>query len=439
MRKRSLAILAVSLAPLLTGSAALGGSVSASPPAAHGSVPASRLAASGSDSAGWTAAWTTSPQRPSTSFAPNWSEQGFSDHTIRQVVRVSTGGVATRVRLSNVYGSTPLKIAGATIARTAGGPGVEWSSVRHLTVGHARGFTIPVGGEVATDLVPLRLAALDSVTITLYLAAATGPATYHAAALATTYRATGDHRTDPGGVAFTETSQSWYYLSGVDVVGPASRSTGVVAFGDSITDGSGGSTDANNRYPDELAERLVAIGQSRAVVNQGIAGNRVTVDSAWMGDRATSRFRRDVLEQPGIGTVIILAGINDLGISEMAAAPPFPIFAPFTEVSAEQIIAGYNELIRQARAKGLRVIGATMLPVEGSAYYTAKSEAKRDAVNTWIRTSGQYDAVVDLDHVMASPTDGDQLRPAYDSGDRLHPNDTGYEAMADAIDLNALG
>ena len=415
VRKRSLATLIVSLAALLIGPSA----------------------ASGSGSGVWTAVWGTSPQRAGASFAPNWSEAGFSNQTVRQVVRVSAGGVATRIRLSNQYGSTQLKVAGATIARTTSGAAVQPSSLRQLTVRHARSFTIPVGREVATDLVPLRLTALESVTITLYLATPTGPATYHPLALATSYRATGDHRSDVGGAPFTESSSSWYYVSGLDVVGQAKRSTGVVAFGDSITDGAGGTAD--NRYPDQLAERLASAGRPRAVVNQGISGNRVTVDSAWFGDKAVSRFQRDVLDQPGVGTVIILAGINDLGISEVAANPPFPIFAPFTKVSAKQIIAGQRKLIVRARADGLRVIGATLLPIKGSNYYTAASEAKRDAVNHWIRTSGEYDAVVDLDRVMASPTDADQLRPTYDSGDHLHPSDAGYDAMANAIDLNDLG
>lgn len=387
---------------------------------------------------GWTATWTASPQRPSTGFAPNWSEQGFANHTVRQVVRVSTGGAAARIRLSNTYGATPLAITGATIARTAPGAAVRPESLRHLTVNGARSFTIPAGADLASDPVPLRLAALDSVTVTFFVAAPTGPATYHAQALATTYRAAGDHAADIRGAAFAETSQSWYYLIGVDVIGAAPRD-GVVAFGDSLTDGAGSGAGNNNRYPDELAERLAAAGRPRAVLNQGISGNRVTVDSTWLGDKATSRFRRDVLRQPGVRAVIILEGINDIGISEVAAAPPFPILAPYTEVSADDVIAGYRELIRLAHANGLRVIGATLPPVKGSEYYTAHSEAKRDAINAWIRTSGEYDAVVDLASVMASPSDVDQLNPAYDSGDHLHANDAGYRAMAHAVNPADLG
>ncbi|AWS47053.1 SGNH/GDSL hydrolase family protein [Streptosporangium sp. 'caverna'] len=412
-RRSLLSISALTLATLLAGSEV----ASAATPA-----PAAVTAR------GWSATWSTSPQRPGPNYTPNWSEQGFANQTIRQVVRISAGGIAVRVRLSNAYGSAPLKVTGATVARTANGAAIRPGSLRHLTVNRARSFTIPAGGELASDAVPLPLGALDSVTVTLYLAAPTGPATYHAQAMATSYRATGDHRADGSAAAFGETSLSWYYLSGVDVIG-APRREGVVAFGDSLTDGYGATFEADNRYPDELAERLAAAGRPRAVLNQGISGNRVTVDSAWLGDRATSRFRRDVLSQPGVGTVVILEGINDLGMTEA----PSPMNAPLTEVSAGELIAAHRDLIRQAHAGGLRVIGATLPPMKGSRYYTARSETKRDEVNTWIRTSGEYDAVADLDRALASPTDGDQLNPAFDSGDHLHPNDAGYRAMAHAI------
>ncbi|MGJ6967194.1 SGNH/GDSL hydrolase family protein [Streptosporangium sp. G11] len=417
-------VLILALTTLLAGS---GVTLAATPAAATG-------AATVSATAGWTATWAASPQRPGVNYTPNWSEQGFANQTIRQVVRISVGGGAARVRLSNVYGDAPLRVTGATVARTLKGAAIRPGSLRHLTVKRARSFTIPAGAELASDPVPLRLGALESVTVTFYLAAPTGPATYHAQAMATSYRSGGDHRADGGGAAFTQTSQSWYYLSGVDVIA-APRRDGVVAFGDSLTDGYGAGFGADNRYPDELAERLVAEGRPRAVINQGIGGNRVTVDSAWLGDKATSRFRRDVLGQPGVGTVVILEGINDIGMSEA----PSPLGAPPTEVSAAELIAAHRDLIRQARAGGLRVIGATLPPMKGSRYHTARGEAKRDEVNTWIRTSGEYDAVADLDRALASPADEDRLDPAFDSGDHLHPNDAGYRAMARAVTPADLG
>jgi lysophospholipase L1-like esterase len=180
-----------------------------------------------------------------------------------------------------------------------------------------------------------------------------------------------------------------------------------------------------------LAERFAAAGSPRAVLNEGIGGNRVTVDSSWLGDAAQRRFRQDVLEQPGIGTVIILEGTNDIGLSTGGEA----IGEQSVEVSAEQLIAGHRDLIRQARTAGLRVIGATMLPFGNSLYYSATAEAKRDAVNQWIRTSGEYDAVVEFDAQLADPADRHSLAPAFDSGDHLHPNEAGYRTMAATVNL----
>lgn len=379
----------------------------------------------------WTAAWTTSPQRPGAGFAPNWSEAGFAGQTIRQVVRLGIGGDALRIRLSNRYGALPLCVAGLTAAATVGGAAVKPGTPRKLTVGGRTTFTVPAGSDLATDGVPFPTDALDTLTVTTYLAEPSGPATYHAQALATTYRAAGDQCADTAGTAFSETSQSWYHLGGVDVAG--APEDGIVVLGDSLTDGTGSTPDTDHRFPDQLARRLVAAGRPRAVLNQGIGGNRVTVDSAWLGDRATSRFHRDVLAQPGITTVMILAGVNDFGISEVARDSPFPVLAPYTEVSAEEVIAGHRDMIRQARAAGLRTVGATLLPMRGSAFSTPRSEAKRTALNAWIRDSGEYDAVIDLALAM-----GDALDPAHDSGDNLHPSDAGYQAMAEAVDLTLL-
>lgn len=404
--------------------------------AAMSAVPVAPVAAIAHDrTTTWTATWTASPQRPSTSYTPNWSEQGFANQTVRQVVRISTGGTFARIRMSNAYGTTPLTVTGATVARSASGASIQPESLRPLTVNWAQTFTIPAGAQVASDPVPLSLSDLDSVTVTLYFDASTGPATYHAQAMAASYRSASDHRADSDGTAFPEITPSWYYLAGVDVIGGEPHRDGLVTFGDSLTDGYGSTPGANNRYPDELAERLVAAGEPRAVLNQGIGGNRVTVDSAWLGDSAISRFQRDVLHQPGVRTVIVLEGINDIGMSIALA----PMNAPYTEVSAQEIIAGYRDLIQQAHATGIRVIGATLPPLKGSLYYNDLTEAKRDEVNTWTRTSGEYDAVVDFDRVLAAPTDEDQLNPDYNSGDYLHPNDAGYHAMANAINPADLG
>ncbi|MFF3340531.1 SGNH/GDSL hydrolase family protein [Streptomyces flavidovirens] len=384
----------------------------------------------------WQGGWAASPQAPTAPFGPNWSEQGFANHTVRQVVRVSTGGTRARIELSNRYGSTPLRITGATVARTDKGAAVRAGSVRQLSFGKGRSVTIPAGGKVLSDGVPFKVKALESVTVTLYLAGPTGPATFHHFSSATSYRADGDHRSDREGMAFKETSDSWYYLSGVEVSGGerSGRRDGVVAFGDSITDGVGSSPNTDNRYPDELAERFAATGKPRSVLNHGIGGNQVTNDTVWAGEKAVARFKKDVLSEPGIGTVIVLEGINDIGGSGWQGIPG----GPTPEVSAKQLIEGHRTLIRQAHAKGIKAVGATLTPVKGSAYYTEVNEAKRDAVNQWIRTSGEYDEVVDLDRALADPADLDRMLPAYDSGDALHPNDAGFRVMAEALDLDTL-
>lgn len=387
----------------------------------------------------WAAAWTTAMQRPSASFEPNWATEGLANQTVRQVVRVTAGGDAVRIRLSNLYGSGPLTITGAAIAASAGGGSVREDTMQHLTVEGARTFTIAAGTELATDSTPFTVAPLDKVTITFYAAGPTGPATFHAQALATSYRSEGDHVDDADGTAYVETSQAWYYLSALDVTGGPARPPGVVLFGDSLTEGVGSTLDADRRYPDALAERLGSAGLDRAVLNQGIGGNRVTVDSAWLGDSAVSRFRRAILDHPGVGTVVILLGINDIGISEMAETSPFPTFAPYTEVSADEVIAGLRSMIHQARTARLRVVGATLMPTGPSVFSTSRSEVKRAAVNAWIRTSGEYDAVVDFDRTVRSPEDPLRLDPAFDSGDHLHLNDAGYLALANAIALSDLG
>lgn len=400
-----------------------------------GAILAATLGGPRNDAAAeWDAVWVTAQQRPVAASTAAWAMSGFANQTVRQVVRVGGGGEKIRVRLSNRYGDVPLEVTGATIARSAGGAAVHPDTVRPLMIGLRPGFQIAPGGEAATDPVLLPVAPQESLTVTLYLARPTGPATHHAQALATSYRADGDHRADPAADAFTELSRSWYYLAGIDAAASTLRPDAVVAFGDSITDGYASTVDTNGRYPDRLAESLAAQGLSRPILNAGISGNRVTVDSALLGDGAVSRFRRDVLAQPGVGTVLVLAGINDIGMSDSAD----PIAAPRTTVTADRLIDGYRELIRQSRAAGVRIVGATLLPFDGSPYYTAEREQTRQTVNAWIRTSGAYDAVIDFDAVMSDPGNPRMLNPAYDSGDHLHPGDAGYRAMAAAIDAGVL-
>jgi lysophospholipase L1-like esterase len=384
----------------------------------------------------WTATWSTSmvAATPDIFGMPNWSG-GFSDQSVRQPVRASRGGSTVRIRISNVFGTGPLRLTGASIGRAAAGAAVQPGTLKALSFGGHRSATVPAGRELESDPVPLTVAALERLTVTLYFPAPTGPASFHPSAIATSYRSAGNYLADPSAQAFSETSQSWYYLSGIDVIGtvpPGDRGS-VVAFGDSITEGFGSTPDADNRYPDELAERLVAARRGLGVVNAGISGNRMLTEADGMGDRATARFQRDALGRPGVRSVIVLAGVNDLGIGVgTIGRPPMPA----------QLIGGHRALIAAAHAHGVRVLGATILPFKGTTdppgYYTERGEQVRDAVNNWIRTSGEYDAVVDFDRALADPADPDKLRAEYDSGDGLHPNDAGLRAMANTIDLNRL-
>ncbi|GAA4979502.1 SGNH/GDSL hydrolase family protein [Actinopolymorpha pittospori] len=404
----------------------------------------------------WTSTWSASLHHPTPSNdwqGSNWSVPGFTDQSVRQVVRVSTGGSQVRIRLSNRYGAAPLRVTGATVAKAATGAAVRPGTVRQLTFDRSRSTTIPVGQETTSDAATIPVGPLDSLAVTLYFAGSTGPATFHELALATTYRAQGDRRFDPSASAFAgETSHSWYYLTGVDVAGRtggwAGRHGSVVALGDSVTEGYGSTVDANNRYPDQLAERLVRSGRPMGVVNAGIGGNKLLGDSTCFGASAVDRFANDVLAQPDVRTVIVLEGVNDIGTGGM---PDYLGCGASPTVTAAQLIDAHRGLIRAAHGRGVRIVGATLTPFKGSFYAPAEeweaaekagsvpaAERVRDAVNTWIRTSGEYDAVADFDWALADPADPDAMRAAYDGGDQLHPNDAGMDAMANAIDLGRL-
>ncbi|GAA3893689.1 SGNH/GDSL hydrolase family protein [Saccharothrix violaceirubra] len=409
-----------SVLSVLVAAALLGASATATAqPAAHAA-------------GGWGATWGSSQHAGAELFGSPWVTEGFDDHSVRQVVRLSRGGPALRVRLSNAFGTSPLRLTGATVARTDKGASVRPGSVRHVTFQGRKSTTVAVGAELASDPIPFAVPSFEQVTVTLHFAGRTGPATAHGDATATSWRAKGDHRADVSASAFTESTTSWYYLSGVDVVDLSPRRDTVVAFGDSITDGAESTVDADRRYPDRLARRL---GGRLGVVNAGISGNRVVNDSPCMGEKAPARFTRDVLSHPDVRTVILLEGINDIGFSEIDLGP---CGLPNPRVTADEIIGGYRQIIAAAKAKGIRVVGGTLTPFKGAFYATDRGEGVRQAVNHWIRTSGAYDAVVDFDKAVADPADPTALRPEFDPGDHLHPNDAGYQAMADAVDLSTL-
>ena len=249
------------------------------------------------------------------------------------------------------------------------------------------------------------------------------PLTWHQGSSQSAYISAGN-TSGAAKVEATSRPASWFLLSRLEVVAPSANAGVIAAFGDSITDGAVSSVDTNNRWPDHLARRLAAQkgGRPMAVINQGISGNRLLGDGA--GVSALARFDRDVLMQTGVTHVVIMEGINDIGIARTNPSP-----------TAEDLIAGHKQLIARAKARGLKVYGATLTPFEGAAYWTAEGEAKRQALNEWIRTSKAYDAVIDFDKVTRDPAAPTKFLPAYDSGDHLHPGDAGYKAMGEAVDL----
>lgn len=378
----------------------------------------------------WGASWAAPPAPPSKA-VPNlptsFITPSFRNQTIVQVVRLSRGGRALRLRLTNEYGTEPLRIGAAQIALVDEAGKVIEQTRRRVTFAGAREALVPAGAPWVSDPVALSVPDRARVQIALYLPDDTGPCTCHAMASATGLASPpGDYTDRPFAPAGTFSARA--FVSEVDVATSAAPHV-VVAFGDSITDGYQSSADTDRRWPDQLVRRLATRGRAAiAVANEGLSGNRILLDGvpALFGQSAVARFDRDVLAVPGVSTVIVLLGINDIGQKRP------------TPVTAAEIIAGYRQLIDRAHAKGLRIVGGTMLPYEGAPYYRVEGDKVRAAVNDWIRTARAFDAVIDFDRAMRDPARPVRLRPELQSGDWLHPNDAGYKVMADAVDASVL-
>jgi len=378
----------------------------------------------------WVATWTASPMAADS--ALDEANSGFNGQTLRQIARISIGGNRLRVRLSNAYGSHPLLVGAVHLALHGVGASIVAASDRTLLFNGKGSVTIPAGALVLSDPVNLTVAPLTELAVSLYFPVATGPVTWHQLGMQTTFLSPPGDETAAVSLPIASTSKSLYLLSGVEVMaGPEIGA--VVALGDSITDGYASTVDADHRWPNFLARRLndAAAPWRMAVLDQGISGNRLLHETE--GPNALGRFDRDVLAQPGVTHVIVLEGINDIGM-------PGYLGRPDEEVTSEEIIGAYRQLILRAHEKGLKVYGATLTPFEdsGEPYYSPAGEAKREAVNAWIRSQSEFDAVIDFDRVIRDPTHPTRLLAAYDSGDHLHPSDAGYQAMAASIDLRLL-
>lgn len=382
---------------------------------------------------GWSAAQSAAPGKwvGSWTSAPDAAGPALPAQTIRQVIRTSVGGTHVRVRLSNLFGSTPLNIGAAHIGVCAGSAAIRPSSGHVLRFQGAGSVTIAPGASVLSDAAPMDVEALQELAVSLYLPEGSGPSTIHGAALQTAYIAPGQDHTGTTAFPAGPTDDSRYFLTDVEV-SSAGTPRAIVVVGDSIADGIGSTEEANLRWPDVLAQLLREEGSNSpiAVLNAGIAGNRLLKDGArpFVGPSVLARFDRDALDKPGVRWVVLAHGINDIVASDMLGTAA-------QQASAAQIIDGMRSLIQRARARGVGMVGATLLPLGGVRrpfLHTPEGEAKRQAVNAWIRGSGEFDAVLDVDALLRDPARPERLLPRFDSGDHLHPNDARYRAMAAA-------
>ncbi|MFZ6820038.1 SGNH/GDSL hydrolase family protein [Undibacterium sp. Ji22W] len=405
------AVLSIMLVGLLNTSSAIG-----------------QMAATASDASSktqWISTWGAAPDSP----GPDLSAQ-----TIRQIMRVSVGGDAVRVKISNEYGNKPLHIHAASVAQHAQGAAIVDASRHSLTLAGKDDFTIAVGDSIVTDAVDMPVKALQELAVSLYFAEGTGATTIHSTGMQTAYISNGEDQTKMINPRVDNKDDSRYFVSDIQVrTGEKVRT--IVVIGDSITDGIGTADDSNTRWPDQLADRLQTHKhlQDIAVVNSGISGNRILNDGfdPFLGPSTLKRFDRDVLGKANVQWIILLQGSNDITASGMFDDAK-------QKVTTDQIIAGMKIVIARAHEHGIKIMGSTILPRGGSTgarAVTPKMNAERELVNAWIRGENQFDAIVDFDKIMRDPVQPSRLLAAYNSGDFTHPNAAGYRAMAAAINL----
>ncbi|MFF1278055.1 SGNH/GDSL hydrolase family protein [Streptomyces marokkonensis] len=433
---RQRALLAAIVAAIMAVSAAIYAGVAADDGTKHrntlaGGRGAQNNPAAPASTGTWVASWAASP----VGGEPGTELTGLAGRSVRNVVHTSAGGTSARVTLSNLYGQAPLTVSHASIAVSAG-PDTAAAlagTVRRLTFTGNTSVVVPAGGQVMSDIVRVRVPHDGDVLITTYSPTESGPVTYHPHARQISYVAEGEHTRDATGTAYTGRSSVWRYVTALDVLSNESDGT-VVVLGDSLTDGITSTTGANNRWPDVLSDRLrAALASGRdvprySVVNEGISGNQVLADGLGRPAENPSglhRFERDVLGRTNVRAVVVVLGINDILRTPGAADP-------------ERIVTGLETLVERAHARGLKVVGATLMPFGGHRGYTEAREAVRQRINAEIRAGGVFDAVADFDAALRDPYDPRRFRPVYDSGDHLHPSDRGYTRMAEAFELGSL-
>jgi lysophospholipase L1-like esterase len=384
----------------------------------------------------WVVSWGASPSPPLDAAQIRKAGLEFNNQTLREIVHLSIGGSAVRVRLSNFFGGQSLDIGAVHVALRASDSTILASSDRALTFGGAPGVSVPPNAFVLSDPVELAVPAESDLAISIFVPHVATAAGIHYLAQQTSYVGAGDLTAAPS-IGNPRAMDSWIFLAGVDVSAPLPAAA-IAVFGDSRVDGDGSTPNANRRWPNVLAKRLSRQDVPLGVLNAGIIGNRILHDApsvaAQLGVNALARFDRDALDQPGVKYVIVLEGIVDIAL-------PGTTFASATEaVSVDDLIVGMKQLIARAHDRGMRVFGATQTPFSGATaipgMFSAEKEAQRKALNQWIRSSKAFDGVIDFDKVVLDAANPEQIRPAFDSGDHLHPNDAGYEAMGNSIAIS---
>jgi lysophospholipase L1-like esterase len=394
--------------------------------------------AAAAQSAHWVVSWGASASPPPD--AEHVRKQGleFNNQTLREIVHLSLGGSTVRVRLSNFFGRQSLEIGSAHLALRTSDSAILAGSDRALTFGGAPGVVIPPNAFVVSDPVKLAVPAESDLAISIFVPHAASAAGMHSFAQQTSYVGAGD-LTGALSIANPRTISSWVFLAGVDVSAPVSAGA-IAVFGDSRVDGDGSTPNGNGRWTNVLAKRLSQQGTALGVLNAGIVGNRILHDAPQvaveLGVNGLARFEQDALDQPGVKYVIVLEGIVDIGLPGTALAPASE------DVSVDDLIVGMKQLIERAHDRGMKVFGATQTPFSGAntvpGIFSAEKEARRKALNQWMRSSHAFDGVMDFDKVVRHPANPERIRPTFDSGDHLHPNDAGYEAMGKAIDISVF-
>jgi lysophospholipase L1-like esterase len=384
----------------------------------------------------WVVSWGASASPPPDAAQIRKKGLEFNNQTLREIVHLSIGGAAVRVRFSNLFGTQSLEIGSAHVALRARDSAILPSSDRTLAFGGTPAITIPPNAFALSDPVQLAVPAQSDLAISIFLPHISAAAGIHGFALQTSYVGAGDLTAAPS-IATAQAINSWIFLDSVDVSAPLSAAA-IAVFGDSRVDGHGSTPNANGRWPNVLAKRLLLRGMQLGVLNAGIIGNRILHDAprdaVELGVNGLARFDHDALDPPGVKYVIVLEGIVDIGL-------PGTEFAPASEaVSVDDLIAGMKQLIARAHDRGMKVFGATQTPFSGATVipgmFSAEKETQRKALNQWIRSSHAFDAVIDFEKIVLDPAHPEQILPAFDSGDHIHPNDAGYEAMANSIDIS---